>query len=133
HLRFNEGRPSATPTPAPAARSAGTDGDASELRRRLFDVERQRIISALENCGGNQTRAARLLGVSLRTLVNRLDQLGLPRPRKRTADGQAWPSRRCPSTCPARSARTGSSMLSVAVAWARFTAASIATPVRWRP
>ena len=46
-------------------------------------VERERIVKALEACGGNQTRAAKLLGISRRTLVNRLDEYGLPRPRKR--------------------------------------------------
>jgi DNA-binding NtrC family response regulator len=45
--------------------------------------ERDRIVKALEACGGNQTRAARILGMSRRTLVNRLDEYGLPRPRKR--------------------------------------------------
>jgi DNA-binding NtrC family response regulator len=44
---------------------------------------RERIIAALDACGGNQTRAAALLKMPLRTLVNRLDRLGLPRPRKR--------------------------------------------------
>jgi len=47
------------------------------------DSERHRVIRALEECGGNQTQAARLLGVSRRTLVNRLEQFQLPRPRKR--------------------------------------------------
>jgi two-component system response regulator AtoC len=45
------------------------------------DLERERIIRALEDCGGNQSRAAKLLGVSRRTLVRRIAQLGLPRPR----------------------------------------------------
>ncbi len=45
--------------------------------------ERQRILGALETCGGNQTRAAQLLGISRRTLINRLDEYGVPRPRKR--------------------------------------------------
>ena len=45
--------------------------------------ERQRIIEALESCAGNQSRAARLLGISRATLVARLDVYGLPRPRKR--------------------------------------------------
>jgi DNA-binding NtrC family response regulator len=40
------------------------------------------LIDALNACGGNQTRAAEMLGVSRRTLVNRLNQLDLPRPRK---------------------------------------------------
>src|SRR5262249_40902232 len=35
-------------------------------------AERKRILDALDQCAGNQTRAAKLLGMSLRTLVNRL-------------------------------------------------------------
>jgi len=46
--------------------------------------ERQRIIDALDRCGGNQKEAAKVLGISRRTLVYRLDAYGLPRPRKRT-------------------------------------------------
>jgi two-component system response regulator AtoC len=44
--------------------------------------ERARIQGALEMCGGNQTRAAKLLGVSRRTLINRLEKFDLPRPKK---------------------------------------------------
>ena len=46
------------------------------------DPERRRIKEALDACGGNQRRAAELLGWSLRTLVNRLDRYGFPRPKK---------------------------------------------------
>ncbi|HTM20908.1 MAG TPA: sigma 54-interacting transcriptional regulator, partial [Kofleriaceae bacterium] len=63
------GRPPA-PAPAPASPPGGEED------------ELQRIRAALEQCGGNQTQAARLLGISRRTLVNRLNALGLPRPRK---------------------------------------------------
>ncbi len=42
--------------------------------------ERQRIIDALAQCAGNQTRAAEVLGISRRTLVNRLGEYGLARP-----------------------------------------------------
>jgi DNA-binding NtrC family response regulator len=49
---------------------------------RLGDLEQQRILSALRAFGGNQTRAAQSLGISRRTLINRLDEFQLPRPRK---------------------------------------------------
>jgi transcriptional regulator with PAS, ATPase and Fis domain len=44
--------------------------------------ERDRIEAALRAVRGNQTEAARLLGVSRRTLLERLDIHNLPRPRK---------------------------------------------------
>jgi DNA-binding NtrC family response regulator len=46
------------------------------------DAERARITQALEQCAGNQTRAARLLGISRRTLINHLERLNIPRPKK---------------------------------------------------
>jgi DNA-binding NtrC family response regulator len=49
--------------------------------RRAPD-ERERIKAALARADGNQTVAARLLNMSRRTLINRLDEFGLPRPRK---------------------------------------------------
>jgi two-component system response regulator AtoC len=47
------------------------------------DGEKQRIEAALAACGGNQSRAAKLLGMARSTLVLRLDALGIVRPRKR--------------------------------------------------
>jgi transcriptional regulator with AAA-type ATPase domain len=55
---------------------------APSLANAVAEVERQRILDALERCGGNQTRAARMLGISRNTLLTRLDTYGLPRPRK---------------------------------------------------
>jgi DNA-binding NtrC family response regulator len=52
------------------------------LASAVAEVERTRILDALERCGGNQTRAARMLGISRNTLLARLDSYGLPRPRK---------------------------------------------------
>jgi hypothetical protein len=45
-------------------------------------LERQQIVDALNRYAGNQSRAARYLGVSRRTLVSRLDFFGIARPRK---------------------------------------------------
>jgi DNA-binding NtrC family response regulator len=47
--------------------------------------ERSRIVEALRRCGGNQTRAARMLGISRRTLIERLKRYDLPRPRANRA------------------------------------------------
>jgi DNA-binding NtrC family response regulator len=55
----------------------------SPLKAELRSHEREQIRAALERCGGNQTRAAQLLGISRRTLVSRLSEHGLPRPKKR--------------------------------------------------
>ncbi|HEY3493400.1 MAG TPA: sigma 54-interacting transcriptional regulator [Polyangiaceae bacterium] len=46
------------------------------------EAERTRIMRALDACGGNQTRAARTLGISRRTLINRIEEFNLPRPKK---------------------------------------------------
>ncbi len=46
-------------------------------------AEKARILAALEECAGNQTHAARLLGMSRGTLISRLERYGIPRPRKK--------------------------------------------------
>ncbi len=78
------------PTPS-AASAVGTIPPATEpsastvmlSRRKGSEDEEQWIMQALERAGGNQTLAARLLGISRRTLVNRLnDYKSVHRPRK---------------------------------------------------
>jgi two-component system, NtrC family, response regulator AtoC len=44
--------------------------------------ERERIEQALVACAGNQSRAAESLGMPRRTLVRKIAELGLPRPRR---------------------------------------------------
>jgi DNA-binding NtrC family response regulator len=45
-------------------------------------ASRERLVEALAACDGNQSRAAERLGVSRRTLINRMIEYGLPRPRR---------------------------------------------------
>lgn len=62
--------PSPIPSPAPVT---------AEER------ERHRVITALAECGGNQSRAARALGISRNTLIARIRQYGLARPHRQDA------------------------------------------------
>ena len=52
------------------------------LRGDVEELERQKIMMALEDCSGNQTRAAKQLGMSRNTLLRKLDRYCIPRPRK---------------------------------------------------
>jgi DNA-binding NtrC family response regulator len=54
----------------------------ADLKSKLGDIEKDRVLAALEQCAGNQTQAAKILGISRRTLVTRLETFKLPRPRK---------------------------------------------------
>lgn len=48
--------------------------------------EERAIRDALERAAGNQTRAAKLMGIPLRTFLRRLDEYGIERPRRVTKD-----------------------------------------------
>ncbi len=61
---------------------ASADAGPASLRDEIDALERQRILDALERCAGNQTKAAQMLGMSRGTLVSRLAQYNVPRPRK---------------------------------------------------
>ncbi|MBX3205938.1 MAG: sigma 54-interacting transcriptional regulator [Labilithrix sp.] len=54
----------------------------SSLPAEVDALERERILAVLAQCGGNQTQAAEMLGISRRTLLRRLDEYAVPRPRK---------------------------------------------------
>ena len=52
------------------------------LDATIAAIERKRIEDALARCHGNQSAAAKLLGLTRRALIHRLDVHGLPRPRR---------------------------------------------------
>jgi DNA-binding NtrC family response regulator len=53
------------------------------LPERIASLERAMVLEALQKTGGNQSRAAKLLGIPRRTLINRIEAYGIARPRKK--------------------------------------------------
>lgn len=58
--------------------------------RTIADVERHLILDTLSSCLGNRTHAARILGISIRTLRNKLNEymqagIAVPEPGQRPA------------------------------------------------
>jgi len=78
HLLFDI-EPPVTHPPTPAHAPAPTPAHADDLAT----AERDRIVAALEACAGNQTKAAKQLGISRATLVHKLDIHRVPRPRRK--------------------------------------------------
>ena len=67
----------------PVERPEGAPGadDTSPFRSQVEETERRAIITALADTGGNQSRAARELGISRRCLITRMERFGLkPKP-----------------------------------------------------
>ena len=63
-----------TPAPAPHADEPATGVLRLELGSSLADIERRAILATLRYCHGNKNRAAEVLGISLKTLYNRLSE-----------------------------------------------------------
>jgi len=63
--------------PGPAGTPRGRAADGVEPPLSLAERERQAILEALEQTGGHRERAAQLLGISVRTLYNRLKEYGI--------------------------------------------------------
>src|SRR4029079_18655190 len=59
--------------------ASGTPGGAAAA---AGNSERDRIMEALAACAGNQSRAAKMMGMPRRTFVSRLDEYKIPRPKK---------------------------------------------------
>jgi DNA-binding NtrC family response regulator len=66
---------------SPRPRGAGSSGftvpDIPDEGLPLEALEKELIVKALEKAGGNKTRAAKLLGLTRRTLYSRLERYGL--------------------------------------------------------
>ncbi len=63
--------------PAVRGEPAGGDSQVSALRERVDETERKVIINALESTGWNQSQAARVLGISRRALIYKMERYGL--------------------------------------------------------
>ncbi len=90
-VQLTESSPVAPPAPpapasAPSAPPASVNNPGavdSLVGRSLADVERDMILNTLDHCLGNRTHAANILGISIRTLRNKLNQYrddGVPVP-----------------------------------------------------
>jgi two-component system response regulator AtoC len=62
---------------------AGSATNAGDLKARRESWEHGQILGALTESKGNQRKAAKLLGISRRTLINKIEAYGIARPRKR--------------------------------------------------
>jgi two-component system, NtrC family, response regulator AtoC len=75
------GMPAAAASAPMSASAAGDGGTVPPRGENAESTERDRILAALESCAFNQTRAAEMLGMPRRTLVYKVRQYALPRPR----------------------------------------------------
>ncbi len=73
HLNIEAALPS-----APASVAAFGQQPSFEAGTSIRELERRLLETTLNNTGGNRTRAAELLGVSLRTIRNKIREYGLP-------------------------------------------------------
>jgi len=94
HLGF---APSSQSSPGTAAAAPHSAADLGATRQSggetdecvsLAEVEKQHILRMLEKCEGNRTNAAEQLGISIRTLRNKLNEYGVPGKGEHTS----WPA-----------------------------------------
>ena len=71
--------PPTSPSPTVQAESPPPS---QSLRTSLSEVEKAAILDALEKTNGNQSAAARLLGIGRHALISRIEAYGIARPRK---------------------------------------------------
>jgi two-component system, NtrC family, response regulator AtoC len=70
-------RPSRPPAGPAAPREDSAPRQASRPLKPMAELERDALVRALEKWGGNRTKAAAELGISRRTILNKIKQLGL--------------------------------------------------------
>jgi len=83
-----------TPPPSPALEAASsnlshaaeTSSDAAPPT--LAEIEKRHILSTLDHCKGNRTQAAKVLGVSIRTLRNKLHEYNGTQPGAEADEGE---------------------------------------------
>jgi DNA-binding NtrC family response regulator len=68
--------PTGMATPVRNAVEAGQNVSNGLVGRTVADVERDLILDTLDHCLGNRTHAANILGISIRTLRNKLREYG---------------------------------------------------------
>jgi DNA-binding NtrC family response regulator len=91
-------RPLAAAPAAPSATAPGAEAPAGPpgrvaalVGRKMEEVERELILETLSHCLGNRTRAAEILGISIRTLRNKLGEYRSAGIAVTPAPGQAPP------------------------------------------
>jgi DNA-binding NtrC family response regulator len=65
-----------TPRPGPAAGHPAPPPGTAGPARTMDEIEKEAILRALDETGGNRTRAAEILGIGLRTLQRKLKEYG---------------------------------------------------------
>jgi two-component system response regulator FlrC len=94
-IRLPDGAPMAAGTDASVARTASMAAEAvsrSFVGQTVAAMEQQLIIDTLTHCFGNRTHAANILGISIRTLRNKLkeySEAGVPVPAPQGAGANA--------------------------------------------
>jgi DNA-binding NtrC family response regulator len=85
HLGFSAHPPAPAVTPAASIESVNTlsptpaaSNPVNQELLSLAELEKRHIFIAMEKTDGNRTHAAKLLGISVRTLRNKLNEYGVP-------------------------------------------------------
>jgi len=99
HLGFSPLSAGAVSSPAPTFSAAASSSvspavapapPASDLLS-LAELEKRHIFAAMDKTDGNRTHAAKLLGISVRTLRNKLNEYGVPAKYSDATDGAEQP------------------------------------------